>query len=91
VTDEVEDSIINFIPSYIDILNRSLLPIFVGGDLINKFVDKMETEEEFRNMTAPIEVGEASLLKGIVRGGLEKYLSPLKTKSARKLGNEKGA
>jgi hypothetical protein len=65
------------------------LPIFVGGDLINKSVDKLEKEEVLRHMNAPLEAGEATLLKGVVRGGLEKDFSPLKTRSARKLGVEK--
>jgi hypothetical protein len=34
-------------------------------------------------------VGDSTLLKGVVFGGLEKDFSPLKTRSARKLGKEK--
>jgi hypothetical protein len=34
-------------------------------------------------------VGEDTILKGVVFGGLEKDFSPLKTRSARKLGKEK--
>jgi hypothetical protein len=42
-----------------------------------------------QGVSALSSVGEASLLKGVVHGGLEKYFSPLKTRSARKLGKEK--
>jgi hypothetical protein len=34
-------------------------------------------------------VGDSTILKGVVFGGLEKDFSPLKMRSARKLGKEK--
>jgi len=83
---EIEESLINFILSYRDILTTSPLPIFVGGDSISKTVEKKNKEEYLRGVSVPSSVGEASLLKGVVRGGLEKDFSPLKTRSARKLG-----
>jgi hypothetical protein len=69
VLDDIEISIINYILSYRDILNRSPLPFFVGGDMINKHVDKLEKEKVLRNMNASLEAGEETLLKGVVREG----------------------
>jgi hypothetical protein len=69
---EVEDSLKNFILSYRDILTRQTLPIFVGGLCINKTVVQGDKEEKKGTSIDSTVIGEASILKGAVRGGLEK-------------------
>jgi hypothetical protein len=46
-------------------------------------------DENLRSVSTHSLVGEASLLKGVVHGGLEKDFSLLKTISVRKLRKEK--
>jgi hypothetical protein len=89
ILSEIDDSIINFIPSYRDILNRAPLSIYDGGEPVPKNLAKIGKGETGRCEPAQTLRGEAFLLKGAVRGGLEKDFSPLKTRSARKLVQEK--
>jgi hypothetical protein len=78
VLSEIDESLINFIPTYRDILTRSPLSIFAGGEPLPKTLEKKVKDENLRGVSAHSSVGEASLLKGVVHGGLEKYFSPLK-------------
>jgi hypothetical protein len=89
VLSEIDETLINFIPSYRDILTQSPLSIYAGGEPVPKNLENLGKGENGRCESDHTSVGEVALLKGAVRGGLEKYFSPLKTRSARKLGKEK--
>jgi hypothetical protein len=86
---EVEETILNFLPSYREVLTRTQLPIYAGGELILILVKRMGRR---RGVGVDVlwsgDCGDA-LIKGAVLGGLETYFSPIKTRSARKLGKEK--
>jgi hypothetical protein len=86
VLSNLDETIFNFIPFYRDILTRSPLPIFVGREPVPKKLENPGKGEIGKCDPDHTSMGEAALLKGAVRGGMDKYLSPLKTRTARKLG-----
>jgi hypothetical protein len=86
---ELDVSLFNFIPSYKDVLSRTLLSIYAGGEPVSNKLEKTGKGENDKCDPVHTSVGEAAVLKGAVRGGLEKDFSPLKTRSARRLGIEK--
>jgi hypothetical protein len=69
---EVEESLKTFLPSYREVLTRSQIPIFVGGELLINHGEKIGMAEGDRG---PISSGRGDgdvLIKGEVLGGLEK-------------------
>jgi hypothetical protein len=62
---------------------------FMLGGTCAKKVRKDRRGEIDRCDPVHTSMGETAVLKGAVRGGLEKDLSPLKTRSVRKLGKDK--
>jgi hypothetical protein len=58
ILSEIEDSMLNFVPSYRDVLNRDPLSIYYGGDPVPKIVAKLGKEESGRDKSAPNLRGE---------------------------------
>jgi hypothetical protein len=75
--------------SYKEVLNRTSLPIYSGGESFPLTTDKAPTVEKLKRNIVCNGVGESTVLKGAIFGGLENNFSPLKTRSARKLGKVK--
>jgi hypothetical protein len=50
VLSEIDESLVNFIPTYRDILTRSPLPIFVGGESLPKTLEKKNKDENSRGV-----------------------------------------
>ena len=73
------ESITDVIPSYRDLLQKTILPVYSGGRII---VGKTSSEV----LTSPGTKGkQSSDPKGSIQGGLDLEFSPLKTRNARKL------
>jgi hypothetical protein len=90
VQNVIDDSLLTFIPSYKEILNRTPLyrSTWGGGGLPStSSKDKKSVKKEGEAVCRIL--CEPSTLKGVVFGGLENDFSPLKMRSARKLGKEK--
>jgi hypothetical protein len=86
---EVEEAIVDHVSSYRGILSITPLPIFDGGELLQNHLEKKSKEGIPLKIISHSLGGKDSMTKGVVHGGLEKDFSPLKTRSARKLGREK--
>jgi hypothetical protein len=89
VMSEVRNYLLNFIPSYREVLTHSPLPIYAGGEILSNPGENIGKVEGARSTLTSGLGGEDALLKGVVLGGLENDFSSLKTRSARKLGKEK--
>jgi hypothetical protein len=84
---EEEETLCNFLPTYREVLTLTQIPIFVGGVLLdNQKTGKVEGSRGQGDGGCGC---RNALIKGAVLGGLETYFSPIKTRSARKLGKEK--
>jgi len=89
VLSEVEEAITDHVSCYREILNRNPLSILVEGERIQNHFEKSCKDVSPLNLNSHFPRGKESLKKGAVYEGIEKDLSPLKTRSARRLGNEK--
>jgi hypothetical protein len=89
VNKTVEESLIDLLPSYKEVLNRSPLQIFSGGKTLFGSGSKTKTVSPTASVGGWGIKNELSVKKGSVFGGLEKYFSPIKTRSARKFIKEK--
>jgi hypothetical protein len=89
ILSEVEEVIVDDIPSYREILTRTPFLIYDRGEFLKKPMGNMSKEVTPLNSITHRSGGQGFIEKGVVRGGIEKDFSPLKTRSARRLENKK--